>query len=496
MAQIILFRPQEEYSTKLNFRCSLGLLYIASFVAERGYTVKIIDPQTCQDWCYELKNSVDGSTICAGVSVMTGYQIKGALHFAKALKKIKQIPVIWGGLHPSILPFQTLKNELVDIVVIGEGEEAFFQIVNNLKQDKGRSLDSIDGVIFKQNGNLISNQLEKKSLNLDSLPIPHYDLIDFRYYSNCRRDFMLKTKGVLDINTDRGCPYRCAFCYNINFNKRHYRGMSAERVLEITEKIKELYNVDAINFVADNFFVNKNRIRAICEGLIDKGINIEWHSDMRIDTFLNYEGELIKLMKNSGCTTLTFGIESGSDRILDLIQKDIRVDDVIKAHKKAKDFGFRTLYHFMIGFPEETKEDIEATLRLIRFLGRVKNAAFLGPAIYVPYPGTPLYDRCLELGFIPPERLEDWIEYDWDSCPKLPWFSKKFKNYIIEAQFVTSRAYTGLTRQSIFRKLFSFWCKLRLIGFIYKVRLYNIDSKLIWIFKKILIAIKGLTNPL
>lgn len=479
MAEVILFRPIEKHA-KVFHRFPLGLVYIAAPLIKKDYTVKIIDMETCPDWPTTLKDAVDSSTICAGVSAMTGYQIKGGLDFAQTLRKIRRIPVVWGGLHPSLLPLQTLNNEVVDIVVVGEGEEKFLRIVESLKNNA--SLQHIKGIMYKQNGQVQYTEPEENFLDMDKLPIPAYELIDFEYYSAQKRRFMGEKKRVIDFNPARGCPHRCAFCYNIKFNRRKWRMMGAENILDAVAEIKRRYNVDAINFVADNFFVDKDRVYNICKGIIDRKFDISWHSDIRIDTFLHYEDELVKLLKESGCTTLTFGVESGSNRMLKLIQKDITVEDVLKAHQKAKDFGFILNYHFMVGFPEETKKDIIETMKLIRTLKRDKNVTIYGPGTYVPYPGTPLYERCLELGFVPPNRLEDWIDYDFDELSKLTWFSKDFKNYLREIWYVfhaTGEDNHGiLINKTLTRTLSYNYYKLRHIGLIHNIRLFALEDKL------------------
>lgn len=497
MAEVVLFRPIEK-CTRIFGRYPLGLVYIATPLVNNGFSVKIIDMETCRDWQGALRDAIDSSTICVGVSVMTGYQIKGALDFSRELKKIKQIPVVWGGLHPSLLPMQTIENELVDIVVTGEGDEKFSQLVERIRNKQ--SLEDIKGIVFKQNGEIKYTGMDENFLDLDNLPIPNYRLVDFEYYSTQRRRFMGDKKRVVDFNPSRGCPCRCAFCYNIKFNRRHWRMMSADKLLDTIAEIKRRHGVDAINFVADNFFVDKNRVYNICKGMIDRKFDIRWHSDIRIDTFLRYENDLTELVKKSGCSILTFGVESGADKILKLIQKDITTDDVLKAHKKAKDFGFMVNYHFMIGFPGETKKDILETIKLIRTLKRDKNITIYGPSTYVPYPGTPLFDRCVELGFIPPKKLEGWIDYDFDETSKLPCFSGNFKNYIREVWYLSHA--TGednhglLVNKGLVGTVYNKYCRLRFAGLAHGIRLFDIEDKIGQYLKFLKTKISEMTSNL
>jgi anaerobic magnesium-protoporphyrin IX monomethyl ester cyclase len=258
--------------------------------------------------------------------------------------------------------------------------------------------------------------------------------------------------------------------------------MSAEKVLKGIEFLTEHHNLDAINFTADNFFVDKQRVLKICTGLIERNLDIAWHADMRIDTFLHYEDDVLDLMKRSGCTELTFGVESGSDRILTLIDKDIRVCDVLEAHSKAKRFGFRINYHFMVGFPEETRSDITETVKLIHLLlTTYEHASTFGPSIYIPYPGTPLFERSIEMGFKPPHTLEGWITYDWQQTPAFPWFSNWDKRYLKEVQTVSMMAKTSPSSLSgrILRK----YGLLRLLGISRGIHLFDLDTSLARLFK-------------
>lgn len=488
MAEIILFRPAANKLT--SHRCPLGLVYIATPLVNKGFTVKIIDEEICRDWLTELKNTVDSSSICAGISVMTGRSIKSALDFSKELRKIKQIPIIFGGIHPTFLPHQTLKNDFVDIVVMGEGEKVFLELVGHIKN--GEDLSNVKGIMYKQNGKIYNNK-EEDFLDLDTLSTPIYDLIDIEYYYNPKRSFAQEGM-VFDLNVDRGCPNRCAFCYNIKFNKRRWRAAKSEKVLDIIEAIIDKYGAKAINFVSDNFFVDKNRIFEICKGMIDRNFNIRWHADIRIDSFLSYDNELIGLIKDSGCAELTFGVESGSDRVLKMIDKDIKVEDVLKAHKRAREFNFNINYHFMVGFPEETKADIAQTIKLILFLTRNNNAVIYGPSIFTPYPGTPLYDRCLELGFVPADRLEDWANYNWSGTSKIPWFSKSYKSYIKEVSvvcgFLSTRRGSGKkindNAAAICFNIFNGYCRQRAVGLIYGVRLFALDINVMRTLRNIL----------
>jgi anaerobic magnesium-protoporphyrin IX monomethyl ester cyclase len=209
MDNVILFRPRERYSGKLaTHKAPLGLICLGTALKSKGYSPKIIDCETSTDWQMELENAVDKDTIIAGVGVMTGYQIKGALDFSRAIKQIKPVPVVWGGLHPSLLPDQTIQHELVDIVVIGEGEDILVRLADKIS--KGDSLETIPNIIFKKNGDIIKTSYKKPFIDMDTLNKHDYDLIDTEYYASFDSGYYKdRLSRCLDINTDRGCPHRC-----------------------------------------------------------------------------------------------------------------------------------------------------------------------------------------------------------------------------------------------------------------------------------------------
>ena len=225
-----------------------------------------------------------------------------------------------------------------------------------------------------------------------------------------------------------------------------WRKRSAENVLSEIQELRQKYAVAQLEFEDDNLTLDYDRAMAIFEGLCrlqeQSSVKLTWGTPngLRAETV---DRAMLNLMKRSGCAELTFGVESGSDRILTLIDKDIRVCDVLEAHSRAKKFGFRVNYHFMIGFPGETRSDIRETAKLIsRLLTSYEHTNTFGPSIYVPYPGTPLFDRSVEMGFNPPDTLEGWISYDWQQTPAFPWFSNWDKRYLKEVQTVSMMAKT------------------------------------------------------
>jgi len=181
----------------------------------------------------------------------------------------------------------------------------------------------------------------------------------------------------------------------------------------------------------DNFFVDKARVRKICEGMIKNKINATWHACCRLDYFSNYDTDFLKILRKSGCQQLAFGAESGSQKILDLIKKDITVEQTLKAVRLCKEADITPDLSFVTGFPEEDKHDVILTLDLYDKIKKINLGAKINiVALYRPFPGTKLYETVIEKGFAPPKTLEEWTKWEWNAERDMLWISKKYRNLL------------------------------------------------------------------
>lgn len=417
-----------------------SLLAIAAPLDKKGYKIKIIDQKTDNLWRRHLVEYLKRRPVCVGISTMTGTQIYFALEIAKLVRcqTNGDIPIVWGGPHPSTVPEQTLENEFVDVVCIGEGDITFLELVEALRGSQ--PLSSVRGIAFKD-ANTIIKAFTQPLLDVETLlPVP-WHLIDVEKYIH--RDFYIKkVKRSLDIGqTSRGCPFHCGFCSSATLRQRKWREMSAQKSLEerILEPVKR-FHLDGIWIRDDEFYVDRNRTYRICEGIINSGLEIRWYtSGTRVDLFNLSSDEQVRLLKRSGADTLKFGAESGSDRILALMQKGICHEDTIRANLKAKRCGIIPAFALMVGFPGETFDDINQTIDLfVRLKKDNAQAQFETIGSYTALAGTPLFDLALKMGLKPPQNLEGWInwlsdEYDIEGR-RMPWFDysqrKKIGNLI------------------------------------------------------------------
>lgn len=427
MADIILFFPKLKKG-KEEFLLPISLLTVAAPLVKAGFSVKIIDQRIEEDWRKTLLEQISKEPLFVGFSVMTGLQILHALEASQIVKEKSKIPVVWGGVHPSLLPEQTLVNNLVDIVVIKEGEETLLDLAQRIKSNQ--SLDEVLGIAYKKDGQIKVNP-ERPFIDLNTLPDIPYHLVEFEKYIKKISYTSGKPGREIVLFTSRGCPHRCGFCYNRQYNKRRWRGKSAERVVAEMEKLIKDYRITSFNIQDDEFFVDIKRAGKICELIVDNGWQIELSSCCRIDYVSErMDDNFLALLERAGFKTLFLGIESGSPEMEKVICKDITNEQVIRSMEKMHRFNINAKYTFMAGFPGETVSDLYQTTDLILKMKEINPYVRIPPwRVFTVYPGIALYDLSIKNGFKPPYSLEEWAEYDF-STVKNPWITSKMKRII------------------------------------------------------------------
>lgn len=423
-----------------------ALLTVAAPVLKAGYSVKLLDQRAQIINKQDLEELISGDMICVAVSAMTGTQIRNALMLAGWVREITdgKTPIVWGGCHPSVTPEQTLVNDKVDIVVVGEGDETFLEIVRAL--DHKQSLSTINGILYKDGGKIVKTP-PRPLLDVEALLPTPWELVNPESYIH--RDMYVKAGSrVLDVGqTSRGCPFNCGFCSSAEIRERKWRAISVERSLDmITENVRR-FNLSGIWLRDDEFYINRKRATAICEGFINRNLNISFYtSGTRADVFMKASDHDIDVLKRSGAHTLKFGAESGSQRILDVMQKGITVEQTLAANQRCKKYGIIPVFGLMIGYPTETFDEINQTIDLgFRIKRENPNAQLETMAVFTPLPGTPDFRLSTKHGLTPPQSLEEWADWIFDDYDidgkKNPWFDKQGRIYLGNISYMSILAY-------------------------------------------------------
>ncbi len=375
----------------------LGILSVGSALKKAGFEVKLINITE-----KNIDKTVDEIIALfpefLGVSVMTGIQTKHSAELCQKLKKkAENIPIVWGGIHPSLLPEQCLEESYIDYVVIGEGEITIMELAERLK--RGGGFNDMAGLGHKKNGKIIINQDRPFIENLDDYRLD-FDLVDINKYL-----FRLKgARRAIAYKTSRGCVFNCAFCYNRAFNKNKWRAWSIDAVVEDINFLKKKYKIDAVKFYDDNFFISRERALEILER-----IDLPSHTEIRIDMVTE---DLAAKLKKLKVSEFLIGIESGSNRMLKLINKGYIVDKIREGVKILAKHDLYATYSTIVGLPTETKEEFNQTLDLMCWAHKIHPRAGFTLGAYLPYPGSLMYQFAIERGFKSPEKTEDWGRID------------------------------------------------------------------------------------
>lgn len=391
----VLPRVLEE---KRGFNPPLSLLYIAGYLRKNGqnHEIKVIDGPTENLDYIGLKERIkEFAPDVVGITTMT-FTIIDALETAKMVKGINpRIKIVFGGPHVHIFGKETLNLGNSDFIVLGEGEKNFCQLIDNIENEE--ALKKIPGLIFyDKNGELIHTGPPQFIDNLDELPFPARELIDNNKYFSLLGTSSLVTTMI----TSRGCPFQCLFCDRPHLGKK-FRARSPENVVDEIEECLKKYGIKEFLIYDDTFTVNRQRAIDICNEIIKRKLNIIWDIRARVDTI---DKDLLSALKKAGCERIHYGVEAGTQKVLDIFRKGITLKQVEKAFELTKEAGMQTLGYFMIGNPEETEKDILQTIKFAKKL----DPDYVHITITMPYPATDLYFLALKEGVI---KKDVWLEF-------------------------------------------------------------------------------------
>lgn len=419
------------------YRPPLGILTIAGPLVQQDYSVSILDERVEPNFWQRLDKELAKEPICVGISSMSGWQINNSLRISKFIKETTKIPVVWGGVHTSLFPY-TIRNKYIDYIVIDDGEETFPQLVDYLLNSSS-DLQSIKGIGFKNNGEVVLTESAPPA-DISKLPFIPFHLVDFSKYTKHKTRELPPSSGLninhnIPIETSRGCPYSCAFCTESK-RKKKWRALAPERVINDIKYYVESTGLNGFSIIDDNFFGNPRRGKEIIDLLIKENLNISWHTNARTDFMARQDDVFIQNMEKSGCKMIVFGAESGSTRILKMINKKATIDDVINTNHKLAKSNIIPSFICIQGFPTETLEDIKKTYLLNIQLLTENKKAINSNAFLIPTPATVIAEMTLGKKAETME-LEEWGEiFDLRMEKKHPWVLKETYEFIRKNRYM------------------------------------------------------------
>ncbi len=378
----------------------VSLVYLAAMLKREGIKVAIIDGQVESYTEQELSKRLQAmNPRIVGITCMTPIYYE-AVKTAQVVKEtLPEAITVVGGVHATLLPEGVMENECFDLLMRNEAEYTFTRLCKAILG--GGDFLSIEGLTHRQDGRLVHNPDAPFITDLDAIPFPARELVNMDLYHQIP-DAVFQ-RPVRCILTSRGCPFRCIFCSARQMSGFKYRYRSAKNVLEEWDLLAERYGARQVLILDDNFLVNRQRTIDICNGLIERGYHkrIVWTAAGRAD---QVDQELCNLMKEAGCVLLSFGVESGSERLLELINKGLKKERIIRAVKMAKKAGLLVRGTLILGLPTETYQESIETIEFAKSLG-LDVAKF---SLATPYPGTELYNIAKKEGQL---RDDDWSRF-------------------------------------------------------------------------------------
>lgn len=470
--EIIMIQPRTSLTGSLIRMLPIGLLYASSKVVKKGLTVHVLDTRLhFSSWEKELDAILNKNTLIVGITVMSGISIIESLKISRYVnRRYPDIHVVWGGPHPTFSPDDVLRESSIDFIIRGYGSESFYNLVLNLSGDeKSLPMDKIAGLSWRDaKSNVQHNEMTNTFEFINYKDIPYHLIKDYSAYKHID-----SYETVFPMYSVMGCPYKCAFCSSPALYSTFKEKWSPYPVAEVVEHIKmlkEKYGANFIYFIDDDSFVNLGHVEHIIDEIKRHGIQIKLgFRGARINEISMMSDRFIEKLADAGTIAMHIGVESGSDRILKLMNKNITADQIVEANRKLSHYPkIQVFYNFITGFPTETLTETQMTRDLILRLIKDNPSCCVIPLNKPrPLPGTALYALAVEHGYVPPRTLSEWGKYDVESSEYNPeWLSKNHNKFIrmmfICMYFIDDKIFKLSVGESLRYKI------LRLLACLYK----------------------------
>ncbi len=415
--RIILFYPDDEEGFAWH---PFGYHLLAPLLSKAGYEPIIIDQRVQKNWSSLLEENLEHS-IWIGFTLISGVMIKHALEVAKKVKERRSdIPLIFGGWHPTSLPKQTLKHPLVDFIVIGPGDNIVVELTQFLKGDISKIPER---TYSKEDLHLL---LDDTAMLKALKPLTKiqwrkgYELIP-------DMDLYRSKNNVAGFLAAISCPYRkCSFCSIVSMYKYRFREIN-----DVLDEIGFLLNdkgFTSINFHDGLFFTTPKIIMPLIQGFKDRNYKFSWKAKSRANGLQKFSHENLNLIKETGCRVIPVGLESGSARMLEKIRKGTTPEDALEMVKLCRDYEIEVQSTYMSGLPGETVDDLKMTIDQIEQLRSVHSGFYFSSFFFLPVPGNETYNEFISTGGKVPNSLEEWSDVKWrepNKINKLHWLSHR-----------------------------------------------------------------------
>lgn len=412
-AHITLVNPPYPSGAPRAIFIPLGISYMAAVLEKSGHKVDVIDWQASEPSLKEVEEQLQRlNPDIVGVTSAT-LTFNPALKILQAAKRtLPNCLTIMGGPHVTVMDEETLrKNPEVDIVVRGEGEQTVLEIAKLISDSKVKNFENIIGITFKRNGQIVHNPPRPFIQDLDSLPYPAHEHFEVSRYKISGRIY-------LPIITSRGCPFQCAFCLASNMCGKGFRARKPKNVVDELEWLRDTHAAEAFAFYDDTFTYDSKRAIAICEEMRKRKFSLPWDCRTRVD---RVTPELLNALRKTNCLLIHFGVESGSQKMLNAMRKGTTVEQNATAIRWAKEAGISVAISVVVGYPGETPEMMEETFEFVR----KTEPDYLYVCEAVPYPGTEMYNVIKNLDW---PMSEDWSQFHEQT--------QVFKNPLLPLEFI------------------------------------------------------------
>ena len=384
----------------------IGLAHIATAIQKSNHAVEILDLELTMMSASEVAREVKklNPDVVAMGCIVTGYRYIKDL--CRAIKDVTKAPIVVGNTVASSVPEILLKKTEADIVVFAEGDETIVDLLDVL--EAGDSLSNVAGIAYLEKGEYVQSIERPLIDDLNEIPFIDWSLWDLDTYLHRSREVvsepypMARDKiRAMPINTARGCPFRCSFCYHAFWDKK-YRVRSPERIAEEIKALKDNYGVNYILFGDELTFFSKKQCAHFATTILDAELNMPWTAVCRSDLFTVGDEELVALLKEAGCIGLGYSLESANEKILQAMNKRLSPNTFAEQTKVLSEGGLSCWTSLVIGHPLETPDTIAETFELCRQSGIYPSTGYL-----LPFPGAPIYEDAKEMGLIGDE--EDYL---------------------------------------------------------------------------------------